>query len=178
MLKQAQSSCDAKFILTVAEKTEFHDQQFDLINCSMAYQWFNQKLFLTEMIRILKPAGILCIDNYGFTGVMTGNENFKELYKKFDAENLPSAPRHPDWQTEIHLTEFKLVNIQVLKYEHEVQMNCVQFMNYLMTRSNFQILSAEQKNAVSIQLEKYYSSIFRNESKGLLFRGQSRLYSL
>lgn len=144
----------------------------------MAYQWFEQKLFLTEMIRILKPAGILCIDNYGFTGVMVGNENFKELYNKFDDKNLPSAPRHPDYPTDDQMTEFKLVNIQVLKYEHEVQMNCVQFINYLITRSNFQILNAEQKTVASNALEKYYSAIFGNESKQLLFRGQSRLYSI
>lgn len=48
-----------------AEKTDFKDQQFDLITVAQAVHWFDFDSFYREVGRILKPDGILAILGYG-----------------------------------------------------------------------------------------------------------------
>lgn len=175
MISIAKKNVQTKFIIGSAESTPFENQSFDFINISMAYQWFKQDLFLTEVKRILKPNALMCLDNYGYTGVMIDDKLFNETYKSFDLKHLPAAQRNPDYVTESQLVKYQIELVQILKYEHNVPMNLQQFINYLMTRSNFQVLDDQNKSAMNKQLESYYKPYFLADKK-LLFKGQSRLY--
>jgi ubiquinone/menaquinone biosynthesis C-methylase UbiE len=47
-----------------AEKTAFHDQQFDLITVAQALHWFDLDAFYEEVRRICKPGGVLAAWGY------------------------------------------------------------------------------------------------------------------
>ncbi|MBT8319607.1 MAG: class I SAM-dependent methyltransferase, partial [Gramella sp.] len=64
-----------------AERTNFKDDQFDLIIVAQAAHWFNIDLFYTEVKRCLKPTGICVIMGYGlFYSAEKVNAIIKELY--------------------------------------------------------------------------------------------------
>jgi ubiquinone/menaquinone biosynthesis C-methylase UbiE len=53
------------YSLQPAEKTNFHDAQFDLVTVAQAIHWFRVQEFYTEVKRTLKPGGLIAIIGYG-----------------------------------------------------------------------------------------------------------------
>ncbi len=49
------------YSVQLAEKTEFADKSFDLVNVATALHWFDLDRFYGEVCRLLKPQGILAI---------------------------------------------------------------------------------------------------------------------
>jgi ubiquinone/menaquinone biosynthesis C-methylase UbiE len=176
MLAEARRQSQIQFINSAAEKLPFTDSTFDYVNISMAFQWLNQNQFLKEAKRVLKANGILGIDNYGFSGKMNGNDQFLDRYKSFDRQYMQSAPRNKNYPDDSDIKNVGFYMVAELNYQHEVLMNKMQFINYLMTRSNFLELSIENRNQVHSWLNDYYESDFKNEAKTLAFHGAVRLY--
>lgn len=52
------------YSVQLAEKTEFADKSFDLINVATALHWFDLDRFYSEVYRLLKPRGILAAYSY------------------------------------------------------------------------------------------------------------------
>jgi ubiquinone/menaquinone biosynthesis C-methylase UbiE len=176
MLREARKDSEIPFIQSPAEELPFGPSEFDYLNVSMAYHWFDQSRFLNEARRVLKPDGILGIDNYGFTGTMNGRDDFKEKYKAFDNQFMKAAPRNRDYPEEEDLKTSGFKSLHEITYNHEVTMNTVQFVNYLMTRSNFLQLTEEVRAEVEEKLEPYYRELFQNAWQTLQFRGRINLY--
>ncbi len=176
MLNEARKHSSHDFYLSRAENLPFQEESFDYVNLSMAYQWLHQLAFLKESFRVLKPAGFLGIDNYGFTGRMLENEYFLQEYKKFDARFMKMAPRNPNYPdlNDVESVGFKW--IQDLNYEHSVAMEREQFVNYLMTRSNFLQLDEKTRHSVQSELLEFYSPLFQNQKMNLIFAGRLKLY--
>jgi SAM-dependent methyltransferase len=57
------------YTIAPAEKTAFHDHQFDLITVAQALHWFNTDAFYAEAKRVLKPDGLLAIWGYALCTV-------------------------------------------------------------------------------------------------------------
>ncbi len=178
MLMEARKYSNIQFIQSPAEKLPFADSTFDYLNISMAYQWLRQDQFLKEAKRVLNAKGFLGIDNYGFSGNMSGHEQFLERYKAFDRQYMQFAPRNKNYPDDSDLKIEGFFLVKELTYQHEVHMNKSQFINYLMTRSNFLELSKENRDHVETLLNDYYESDFNNTEKHLKFHGTVRLYSL
>ncbi|MFN8845381.1 MAG: class I SAM-dependent methyltransferase [Bdellovibrionales bacterium] len=142
MLNVARENNSINFVQSSAEQLPFEDSAFDYLNISMAFQWLNQSQFLEEAKRVLNENGILGIDNYGFTGKMMGNEGFLNLYKSFDQQYMKPAYRNKNYPEESDLRSIDFQFVTELTYDHEVSMDMSQFINYLMTRSNYLHLSA------------------------------------
>ncbi len=175
MLQIAKKIENVDFIISKSEKTPFLNSEFDLVNVSMAYQWFDQNKFLNECHRILKPSGLLCIDNYGFTGLAQDVPEFKDFYRSVDLSLMPAAPRNLNYPDDEQLSNNSMRFVDQLNYEHNVLMTKSQFVNYLMTRSNFQVLSNDKKSEIEQKLLQLYEPVFE-KSLTLKFKGASRLY--
>lgn len=68
---------------SLAEKTSFSNNSFDLITVAQAIHWFNQKDFKKEVIRVLKPKGTLAIWGYGLIAIESPIDDFvKAFYVK------------------------------------------------------------------------------------------------
>lgn len=169
---------EVPFYQCSAEFTPFESGSCDLINVSMAYQWLNQNDFLFEAKRLLKTNGILSIDNYGFTGLMTSDPDFKQDYKDFDKKYMTSVPRFPDYPDDAQLKETGLKLAQEFSYRHEVTLEKTPFIEYLKTRSNYTCLDSERQTNVDAKLVEFYESKFNGAPKDLTFAGVTRLYSL
>jgi ubiquinone/menaquinone biosynthesis C-methylase UbiE len=178
MLAVARKRLPVTFVEARAEKLPFAKDEFDFLNISMAFQWLDQQSFLQEAKRVLIDKGYLNIDNYGFTGNMLGSEGFKQKYQDFDKNHFPPAKRNNDYPEQSFMSEFGFSLLTEISYSHEVFMNPQQFTNYLMTRSNFQILGASEQSRTSGLLLDYYKPLFSGMSQALVFSGTLKLYQI
>lgn len=178
MLAVARKNLSVTFVEARAEELPFKDNEFDFLNISMGFQWLNQESFLKEARRVLKNNGYLNIDNYGFTGNMVGNNDFKQKYKDFDKANFPAAKRNKDYPEQSTTSDFGFKLLTEISYSHDVLMNTHQFINYLMTRSNFQILSSTEQSRTSALLMDYYDPLFPGGTQALIFSGMFKLYQV
>ncbi len=177
MLSEARNLLpEVSFYKCGAEFTPFESKSLDLINISMAYQWLDQKAFLFEVKRLLKPGGILAIDNFGFTGLMADDPDFKNYYKEFDKKNMTAVPRNPDYPDEMSLKNSELSFVHEISYQQMVNLNKDSFIEYLKTRSNFACLNEQQQSVVSQELPIYYGQKFKGLEKQLTFSGFTRVY--
>ncbi|MFN8945989.1 MAG: class I SAM-dependent methyltransferase [Pseudobdellovibrionaceae bacterium] len=176
MLVEARKNSDIDFLRASAEDLPFKDAEFDYLNISMAFQWLNQEKFLNEAKRVLHQNGLLGIDNYGFTGKMIGDDHFLEIYKSFDQTYMKPVPRNKNYPDSKDLGAVKIKFVQEISYDHHVEMNKQQFINYLMTRSNFLELSIIERKSVELQLNDFYEESFEGQNKTLLFRGMIKLF--
>ena len=59
------AAANIRYSVSSAEKTSFPDNSFDLVTVAQAYHWFDFISFEKEVIRVLKPGGIIAIWGYG-----------------------------------------------------------------------------------------------------------------
>ena len=64
-LQNAVEKSNVTYSVQPAEKTNFKNDQFDLIISAQAVHWFNFEAFYSEVKRCLKPDGIFVIMGYG-----------------------------------------------------------------------------------------------------------------
>lgn len=67
--------------LSVADKTAFDDNSFDLITCATAIHWFPFDSFYKEMQRIAKNEAVFACWAYDL--IRTGNDDVNELIRQF-----------------------------------------------------------------------------------------------
>ncbi len=60
------------YSISPAEKTNFTDQQFDLVTVGQALHWFDQNLFYEEVKRVCKPGGLLAVWGYALLNIEPG----------------------------------------------------------------------------------------------------------
>jgi len=68
-LIHAEKKQNIEYLVTRSEKTEFKENQFDLITVAQAIHWFDFKAFNTEVRRVGKNGGSLCVWGYGLLKV-------------------------------------------------------------------------------------------------------------
>ncbi len=117
-----------------AEKTDFHDKQFDLITVAQAIHWFDFDQFYGEVYRILKPDGIFAILGYGL--FRTNPESDKILSDFY--YNIVG----PFWDTERkYLDEnyqtipFPFKELETLHFQNKFTWTFEQLIGYLETWS-------------------------------------------
>lgn len=172
MLQVARKNLDVEFVCADAQKLPFDNNQFDLVNISMAFHWVDQEKFFAEALRVLKPGGYLCIESFGFKDREFTDPEKMKLHDDLFQRHLPSASRRkafPDFH-QVAQNGFRL--FKEINYDHQVSMKADEFINLVKTWSNFQILSKEEKKQVAEKMCKVYSVIFANKSLDLKFSGR------
>ncbi|MDC1175421.1 class I SAM-dependent methyltransferase [Bacteriovoracaceae bacterium] len=177
MLKLAKNNYDIEFINSKAEKLPFDKDEFDFLNISMGFHWLDPNEFFNEARRVLKKEGYLCIDNYGFSGIISEDVEKQEKHKSFLLKYLPPASRRkgqPD-KNIFQSHDFRI--IKEFSYSHYIEMNSDDFVNLIMTWSNFQIKSIEEKAEIFQKMSQCYEEIFDKKKLNLEFQGKVILYS-
>ncbi len=175
MLSVAKRNYDMEFIKASAEDLPFSDSSFDFVNISMAFHWLNQDQFLKEATRVLKPGGYLAIDSYGFLREVSADPAETELHESIFKNHLKKASRNAAYPTKDMWESVGLSLVSDFKYDHKVNMSSDEFSNLLMTWSNYQVLSAEEKEVASQRIFHVYNIIFNNERRNLKFGGRTIL---
>lgn len=176
MLKEARRNYELQFVQADADNLPFADATFDFLNVSMGFHWLNHEKFLAEAKRVLTNDGYLALDNYGFSGQISPDPEKQKLHYDFFENNLPRASRRKGFPTEDLMKSLSLKLVKEFDYEDQLNLNANQFMNLIMTWSNFQILDEEQKAVTTEKMKSIYDVIFEGQSLNLKFGGKTLLY--
>lgn len=117
-----------------AERTGFHDNQFDLVTVAQALHWFNVEAFYNEVVRVSKKNALLAVWGYELCKV---NPSIDELFTDFYHNTVGSY-----WDTARKLVEneyrdipFPFPIIGTPKFVIEVNWSLENFLGYLTTWS-------------------------------------------
>jgi ubiquinone/menaquinone biosynthesis C-methylase UbiE len=122
------------YSVQTAEKTNFPDNNFDLITVAQAIHWFNFEAFNKEVARVLKPDGIIAVIGYS---LFKSNPETDEVILKFYHDIVgPFWDEERKYLDEKYKTipfPFKELESPVFEQEYEWTFNHV--MGYLKTWS-------------------------------------------
>jgi ubiquinone/menaquinone biosynthesis C-methylase UbiE len=177
MLSRAIQHERIRYIEGQAEQMPFVDAEFGLMTVGLAFHWFDQRKFLLEAQRLLRPEGWLIIYNDVFTGHMNGNDDFKKWFREEYLARHPSPPRHNQPLTEIGTSEYGLAAYNFEQFIHETEFSTEQLVSYLVTQTN--VISAvetgiEDLRSVINWLSNSVRPLISEEKKCFLFSCQIR----
>ena len=113
-----------------AEKTGFHDHQFDLITVAQALHWFDRDAFYKEVRRVCKPGGILAVWGYAMLTIEPAIDNLiLEFYNGTVGPYWDSARRLVE--DEYRSIEFPFERIQSPAFDIKVRWTVNQLAGYL-----------------------------------------------
>jgi ubiquinone/menaquinone biosynthesis C-methylase UbiE len=122
------------YSVQTAEKTNFPDNNFDLITVAQAIHWFHFEAFYKEVARVLKPDGIIAVIGYS---LFKSNPETDEVILKFYQDIVgPFWDEERKYLDEKYKTipfPFKELESPVFEQEYEWTFNHV--MGYLKTWS-------------------------------------------
>ncbi len=132
----------ATFLESPAETLPWPDSSFDLVTTFLAFHWFDQPRFLTEVKRVLEPSGHLMICNHFFTAELRGEPRFKRWADDFYS-HYPAPPRNASnfEPKDAFLYGFELLNDT--RFDQHFPMNAEELALYISTQSNI-IAKVEQ----------------------------------
>ncbi len=176
MLAKARKNKGINFIQANAEDLPFGEAEFDFVNISMGFHWVNQDKFLHEVRRVLRDGGYLCVDNYGFLGKVSEDEGKQRLHFDLLEKHLPPASRRAGYPADEQTKSAGFRLVEEIEYSHKVSMNAEEFTNVIMTWSNYQILSDEQKSTTAPAIRRVYDQVFEAKALNLDFGGKAILF--
>ncbi len=133
-LEQAPKLNNINYSIQPAEKTNFEENQFDLITVAQAIHWFDFDKFYAEVNRTLKPNGILAVIGYGLLSISPEIDNITHHFyddiigfywdeeRKYIEENYQTIP-------------FPFKEISVPAFQIKVNWTAEEMLNYLNTWS-------------------------------------------
>ena len=94
-IENAEKRENIVYAVGTVEKTDFEDNKFDLVTVAQAAHWFNMKAFNTEMRRVCKKGGIVCVWGYGLLRLSDPiNKIIDEFYNDIIGPYWDSERRH------------------------------------------------------------------------------------
>jgi SAM-dependent methyltransferase len=137
MLSCAASDPQISYVKGRAEELPFADKSFGLISVALAFHWFDQKQFMLEAKRVLRPGGWLVIYNDGFTGRMKCNDDFTKWNLEHYLVRYPTPPRNPQSpENNVDTSAYGFAAPSCDQFVHEIVFTPEQLVSYLLTQTN------------------------------------------
>jgi ubiquinone/menaquinone biosynthesis C-methylase UbiE len=149
MLAHAMRHERIRFVAGQAEQMPFGDAEFELITVGLAFHWFDQRKFLLEAQRLLRPDGWLVIYNDVFTGRIKDNDNCEKWYRNEYLARYPSPPRNARPFPETDTSRYGLAPSGFEEFLHDVEFSTEELVAYLVTQTN--VISAVESGKENLQ---------------------------
>ncbi len=122
-----------RYSVQPAEKTNFAEDQFDLVSVAQALHWFDYDLFWDEVKRVLKPNGIFAAWGYSWFSAAEINDVLRENF-------LPAIEPYWAEQNQILWNRYRDVpfpfeRVDTPEFEMKMEWDLDQLFSYLQTWS-------------------------------------------
>jgi|HubBroStandDraft_4_1064222.scaffolds.fasta_scaffold92723_2 ubiquinone/menaquinone biosynthesis C-methylase UbiE len=179
MLSHAVLHAQVRYVKARAEELPFDDESFGLITVALAFHWFDQRKFMLEAQRVLRPGGWLVIYNDAFTGRMKGNDNFEKWNREHYLVRYPTPPRNNQPLANFDASAYMFAPSAFDQFVHEVEFTPDQLVSYLVTQTN--VIAAveagrEDLQSVADWLLKSVQPLFGGTAEMFLFSCQIRFF--
>jgi hypothetical protein len=134
-LEHAYKADNIFYSVSPAEKTDFHDHQFDLITVAQALHWFDVDEFHNEVNRVAKENALLAVWGYGNCSIAGKEvqELFLHFYHDVVGPYWDDARRHVE--NGYRDIAFPFKTIQAPEFSIGVEWSMNDFLGYLSTWS-------------------------------------------
>lgn len=137
-LKEAVKKDNIVYSPQRAEISTFPSNKFDLITCAQAVHWFDFTPFYKEVIRTIRPNGILAIWGYGLLKIENDiDEIITHFYIDVIGPYWNDERKHIDSQYDTISFPFNEIRLSK-KYTIEIEMNLFELKGYLNSWSSVQ----------------------------------------
>jgi len=136
MLSRAAVHPQIRHIEGQAERIPFADRSLGLITVAGAFHWFDQRQFMHEAKRVLRPGGWLVIYNDRFTGRMNRNDDYAKWNREHYLVRYPTPPRNNPFPTCKDASANGFGATRTEHFMHEIQFSLEQLVSYLTTQTN------------------------------------------
>ncbi len=149
MLSYAVRHPQIRYVQARAEQMPFDDMSFELITVGLAFHWFDQQKFMLEARRVLRLGGWLVIYNDGFTGRMSGNDDYEKWNREQYLVRYPMPHRNSQFLSESDVLTYGFLPSGLEQFTHDVQFTPEQLVSYLLTQTN--VISAVEAGKEDLQ---------------------------
>jgi ubiquinone/menaquinone biosynthesis C-methylase UbiE len=136
MLSHAPQHARIRYAEARAEQIPFDDSAFHLITVGLAFHWFDQRQFMLEAKRVLRPQGWLILYNDAFTGRMVGNSDYEQWNRAQYLVRYPTPPRNSHFLSDGDALTYGFMTDGTEKFAHEVEFTPEQLVSYQLTQTN------------------------------------------
>jgi len=136
MLAHAIRKPRLEYAQAIAEALPFAHGSFPLVTTALAFHWFDRRKFLSEVWRVLHPAGSLLIYNNSFRGIMKENPAFRDWAPQSYLKRFPTPPRNSQPLTPEEAQDFGFRFIDDDQFDNEVRFAPEDLVAYLTTQTN------------------------------------------
>ena len=143
MLRAASKKPGIQSIQAAAERLALKSNVADLLTTSLAYHWFDQEQFFTEVRRVLKENAWLVIYNNWIDGQLEDAPAFEKWFTEVYETRYPSPKRNSAPVTPEFANQHGFRFVHWEEYENKVTFSVEQLAAYLITQSNV-IAATEQ----------------------------------
>ncbi|HEX5807287.1 MAG TPA: class I SAM-dependent methyltransferase [Anaerolineales bacterium] len=136
MLQVAEKKPGIRYVRAVAERLAIQSNTADLLTTSLAYHWFDQEQFFTEVRRVLREEAWLVIYNNWIDGQLEREPAFEKWFTEVYEVRYPSPKRNSAPVT-VEFAEqhgFRFVHWE--EYQNEIPFSVQELAAYLITQSN------------------------------------------
>ncbi len=149
MLSHAPTHERIRYVEARAERMPFDVASLGLITVALAFHWFERQQFMLEAKRVLRPGGWLVIYNDGFTGRMSGDDNYEKWNREHYLARFPTPPRKSQPLTDTDAAAYGFEPSGSDQFVHEVEFTPDQLVSYLLTQTN--VISAVEVGREDLQ---------------------------
>ena len=172
MLSQAIRHEHVSYVEARAEQLPFDTASFGLLTVAGAFHWFDQRQFMLEARRALRPGGWLVVYNDGFCGRLIGNDNYESWYRQSYLVRYPTPPRNSPFLTDSDVSAFYFESCCRDSFAHEVEFTPDRLVNYLLTQTN--VIAAVEAGSEDLQevarwLQRSIQPLFTKTMEKFLF---------
>ncbi len=152
-IRNAMSHEKISYVVAPAETTQIPARSVDLITVAQALHWFDFESFHQEVLRVLKPEGILAVWCYGLTRINPAvDEVVQHYYKDVIGPYWPPERRYID--EKYRTVPFPFAEIPAPEFQMQAEWDLNDFTGYLRTWSATQRF---QKQNAQDPLDTIYS---------------------
>jgi ubiquinone/menaquinone biosynthesis C-methylase UbiE len=147
-----------RYSVQPAEKTNFAENQFDLVSVAQALHWFDYELFWPEVKRVLKPNGIFAAWGYSWFSAAEINDVLREHF-------LPAIK--PYWAKQNQLlwngyrdVPFPFERVDTPEIKMKMKWDFNQLFSYLQTWSSVRQCLKEEGNDFLVRTHESLKSMW------------------
>jgi ubiquinone/menaquinone biosynthesis C-methylase UbiE len=151
-----------KYIIGKANNLPFKNSTFDIVTTFAAFHWFHDRKSISEIKRVLKPAGKFFVVNK--TGIMSWGKNYRKAIMKSIGQPIAEFG-NKNFQPDkiLRANGFKEVEMKI--WQNKEIFTLANALEYVQSISIWNSVPKNKRELALAGLNKYFSTVLKRKGK-------------